>query len=93
MREATFKVRVPADLLAFGFSEEQVQSQIREWLVLSLFTEERISSGKAAQFLNLTRVESLKLLQKRGISYLNYNSEELAEEFKSVETMELDRFQ
>ena len=49
MREATFKVRVPADLLAFGFSEEQVQSQIREWLVLSLFTEERISSGKAAQ--------------------------------------------
>jgi len=93
MREATFKVRVPADLLAFGFSEEQVQSQIREWLVLSLFTEERISSGKAAQFLNLTRVEFLQLLQKRGISYLNYNSEELAEEFKSVEKMELDRFQ
>lgn len=90
MREAKFEVRVPADLLEFGFGQDQVQRHVTEWLVLSLFTEGRISSGKAAKLLNLTRVEFLRLLRKRRIAYIDYTSEELAEEFEAVEALQLD---
>jgi predicted HTH domain antitoxin len=88
MREASFEIRVPADLLEFGFDQQQIQRHVREWLVLSLFKEDRISSGKAAKLLNITRIEFLHLLQRRGIAYIDYTSEELAEEFNSVEALQ-----
>lgn len=87
MREASFEIRVPADLLEFGFDQQQIQRHVREWLVLSLF-KEGISSGKAAKLLNITRIEFLHLLQRRGIAYIDYTSEELAEEFNSVEALQ-----
>lgn len=57
---------------------------------MSLFTESRISSGKAAQLLRLTRVEFLRLLRLRGVAYIDYTPEELAEEFDAVESLKLD---
>lgn len=89
MRETTFEVRVPADLLQFGFNQEQVQHHVTEWLVLSLFTEGHISSGKAATLLNITRGEFLALLRRRGIAYVDYTSAELAEEFEAVEALDI----
>ncbi len=58
-----------------------------EWLVLSLFTEERISSGKAARLLNISRIEFLALLRVRGIAFIDYTDDELAEEFEAVEAL------
>ncbi len=85
MTETTFEVRVPAPLLRFGFDQNEIQRRITEWLVLSLFTEGHISSGKAARLLNLSRIEFLALLRARGIAYINYTADELAEEFAAVE--------
>ena len=59
-------MRVPAALVRLGYHQEEVQRQVREWLVLSLFTEGRISSGKAARWLSISRVDFLALLRKRG---------------------------
>lgn len=59
----------------------------KKWLVLSLFTEDRISSGKAARLLNISRVEFLALLRQRGISYIDYSEDELADEFAAVERL------
>ena len=90
MAEATFEVQIPADLLQFGLDREEIQRRITEWLVLSLFTEEHISSGKAARLLGITRADFLALLRTRGIAYLDYSADELAEEFASVQAMEVD---
>lgn len=87
MQDATFEVRVPAALLQFGINQQDVQTQVSEWLVLNLFTEGHISSGRAARLLNMTRVEFLALLRKRGINYLDFSEEELAEEFQAVEEL------
>ncbi|MBI3914063.1 MAG: UPF0175 family protein [Chloroflexi bacterium] len=89
MTEATFQVRVPAPLLQYGLNQEQVQHRLVEWLVLSLFTEGHISSGKSARLLNIPRVEFLALLRARGIAYVNYTAEELAEEFQAVGKLEV----
>lgn len=91
MQETTFEVRVPANLLAFGFDQDRVERHVNEWLVLSLFTEGHISSGKSAQLLGISRIQFLDLLKQRNIAYINYSAEELAEEFEAVTRLKLDR--
>jgi predicted HTH domain antitoxin len=87
MSEAAFEIRVPASLLQLGLDKEEIQRRVIEWLALSLFAEGRISSGKAARLLNITRIEFLALLRARGIAYVNYSSEEIAEEIVSAERL------
>lgn len=89
MTETTFEIQIPAPLLRYGFSRDSIQHRIIEWLVLSLFTEGYISSGKAARLLNMGRIEFLALLRARGIAYINYTPEELEEEFAAVEALEI----
>jgi len=89
MSEATFQVHIPTSLLRYGFSQADIQHHITEWLVLSLFTEGHISSGKAARLLNISRVAFLALLRARGIAYINYTPEELEEEFAAVEALDV----
>lgn len=55
--------------------------------MLSLFAEGHISSGKAARLLSMTRLEFLGLLRTRGIAYVNYTAEELADELAAVQEL------
>lgn len=89
MQEATFEIRVPADLLEFGLDQHKIQQQVNQWLVFTLFTEGHISSGKAASLLKVTRLEFLTLLRKHGIAYIDYSPQELAEEFKAVDSLDV----
>jgi len=50
---------------------------------------DRDNPGKAARLLNITRIEFLALLRARGIAYLNYTPDELAEEFAAVKKLEV----
>ena len=87
MSETTLEIKIPANLLQFGLGEEEIQRRVTEWLVLSMFTEERISSGRAAHLLGMSRVAFLALLRERGIAYIDYTQEELEEEFAAVEAL------
>ncbi len=87
MSKVTFEVRVQPDLLKFGFNQDKVQRTINEWLVLSLYTDGSISSGKAAKLLGIARIEFLDLLRKRGIAYIDYSHQELEEEFEAVKSL------
>ena len=87
LAETTFEVRVPVPLVRMGRNQREIQRRLSDWLVLSLFTEGRISSGRAARLLNISRAEFLALLQSHGIAYVNYTPDELAEEFAAVEAL------
>ena len=89
MQDTTIEVRIPKSLLQLGVNPTDIQQRVSEWLVLSLFTDDRISSGKAARLLDMSRVDFLALLQERGIAYINYSEEELAEEFTAVSQLQL----
>ena len=93
MMETTFEVRLPTPLLRLGLDKDEVQHRITEWLVLSLFVEDRVSSGKAARLLNISRVAFLDLLRARGIAYVDYTADELAEEFEAVEMLDVKQSQ
>ncbi len=93
MMETTFEVSLPTPLLRLGLDKDEVQHRITEWLVLSLFVEDRVSSGKAARLLNISRVAFLDLLRARGIAYVDYTPDELAEEFQAVEMLDVKQSQ
>ncbi len=88
MPEITFEVKLPPDLLQFGYDQERIERNVQEWLVLSLFTDGLISSGKAAKLLHISRIEFLALLKRRGIAYLDYAPQELEEEFEAARRIE-----
>ena len=87
MAELSFQVNLPSSLGQYGFNQKEVQQQFLEWAVIRLFTGGQVSSGKAARYLNLTRVEFLDLLRTRGFAYVDYSPEEMSEEFKSVKLL------
>ena len=84
MNDVILQIRVPQPLLDLGLDYDDVQQRVQEWLVLSLFTDERISSGKAARLLEMTRLDFLTLLRKQGIAYLDFSPNEWAEEAETA---------
>ncbi len=84
MLETTLNLRIPNDLLNLGLSQDEIQRRVSEWLVFSLFSEGKISSGKAGKLLGISRLEFIKLLQSRGISFINFSEEELTEEISAA---------
>lgn len=87
MQQATIDVQVPRSLLEFGLTEQEVQQRVVEWLVLSLFTEGRVSSGKAAHLLHISRLEFLTLLRERGVAYIDFSPAELEDELQAAEKL------
>lgn len=84
MLETTLNVRIPNDLLGLGLSQEEIQRRVSEWLVFSLFADGKISSGKAGKLLGISRLEFIKLLQTRGIAFVNFTQDEMNEELDAV---------
>lgn len=87
MTDAILRIQIPAPLLQFGLDEEGIQRRVREWLVISLFTEGRVSSGKAARLLEMSRYEFLRLLRARSVAYIDYSTEETAEEMEAADEL------
>ncbi len=87
MTDTAFEVRVSSALLQFGIDQSEIQRRLNEWLVLSLFIEGHISSGKAARLLGVSRIEFLALLRTRGIAYINFTPDELAEEIAAASAL------
>lgn len=89
MLAAPVTVQIPPDLLQLGIDRQEIQRRVTEWLVLSLFVEGQISSGKAAKLLHMSRGDFLTFLKRRGIAYINYSPDELTEEFDAVQQLEV----
>jgi predicted HTH domain antitoxin len=57
----------------------EVESRLRLELAISLYTQEILSLGKAAELARLSRIDFNTILARRGIP-MHYNQEELAED-------------
>jgi predicted HTH domain antitoxin len=91
MQTKTMEITLPEDLLALGLDKDKVQEEVEKWLVLSLFREGRISSGKAGSLLGIGRRGFLDLLDREGIAYLDYSLEGLEEEFQAVRELRAEQ--
>ena len=82
----TISVSVPQTLLfEAGLSKEAAGEALLRAFVLSLYRQDRISSGKAARLLGVHRMGFIRLLAEERIPYLDYTEEELDAELTTLE--------
>ena len=87
MAQTSFSVDIPGNLLNLGIGQDEIQRRISEWLVFSLFSEGKISSGKAGKLLGISRLDFIHLLKTRGIAFINYSEDEIKEELEAVKKL------
>ena len=68
-----------------GFSRGEAEEAIKEFSVLGLYLEHKISAGKAAELLGIRKREFIRLMARKGIPYFDYSDEELENEFRAVD--------
>jgi predicted HTH domain antitoxin len=80
------EIELPRKLLAaLDIPESELGRQAREWVLLELFQEGKISSGKAAEILGLSKGEFLDLLNQRNLPYLDSSLKDLEREISAAE--------
>lgn len=72
MAAVKVEVELPEELLSvFGPERASWGRSLKERVVLELFLEGQVSSGKAAEWLGVTKREFLALLDRRDLPYLD----------------------
>ena len=75
-------VEVPEEVVElFGEGPERFGRQMYEAAVVKWYDEGRISSGRGAEMLGISRADFLELLSRHQVSPFQYTAEELKEEF------------
>ncbi len=72
------------DLATLLGTKNQAVERAKELIILGLYQESRISGGKAATLLGLTRHAFISLLARKEMSYFQLNADEWAEEVATV---------
>lgn len=80
------QLELPRDLLdALNVAEGELEPRLKTLIALELFREDRISSGKAAELLGLSKVAFVQLLAQHGIPYFTETPHELATQVAAAE--------
>ena len=79
-------VQVPEDIAdLLGVGEEVISREISKLTVFELFREGKISSGKGAELLGISRFTFMEFLAEKNIPFFDYSKEELQQEFRAAE--------
>ena len=80
----TLPITLPREFIALLGAPAQATATAREYVILGLFQEARISGGKAAELLGLTREGFIALLARKGIAYFRLDPVEWDEEVARI---------
>ena len=88
MDKVTIALDLPRDLLgALDIPQTELEVRMRELIALELFREGRISSGKGAEILGVSKLEFIQRLTQHNIPYFTESAEELASDVKNLEDL------
>lgn len=85
MGTRVLSVEVPDELVALLGTPEAAAARAKEALVLDLLREARISQGKAARLLGISRWDVLRLMARHRIPSGPETPEELRQELEAAE--------
>ena len=69
--EVVVEVKLPHSLLAgSGLTRQEASNALLRSYIISLYRQDRISSGKAASLLGVHRLTFIRMLAEEGVSYL-----------------------
>jgi len=88
MDAVKMELHLPRDLLgALNIPAEELGDKAMEWITLELFREGKVSAGKAAELLGLSKSQFIDLLDRRGVPYLDVSPQELAEDVAAAQAV------
>jgi len=84
--EQAYSVSFPKQLaFTLKMQEDEFVSEMRKLTLIKLYEIGKISSGNAAKFLNISRIEFLNLLNKYQVSFFCFTAEdELLNDFENA---------
>ncbi len=86
MNTLSIHMEFPRDILGvLEISENQAGKKLREVIVLELVRDEKISTGKGAGILNISKFEFINILSRNGIPYFTESPEELDKQVSVAE--------
>lgn len=84
----TAHVELDPDIVALLEAQNRpVQETARELIVLELYRQGQLSSGKAAEVLRLSRAEFIRQASERGIPYFQLDSDDLRRELDESKSL------
>ena len=81
MDSIEISLSLPRDLIgALDVPQSGLPKLVKESFAIDMFRQNRISSGKAAELLGVTKLEFIQLLGRHGVSYFTQDPQELENE-------------
>jgi len=74
-------IELPEEVVRL-YEKGELESSVRKWSVLELVRKGKLSSGKAAEILGMTRWEFMELMSSHDIPMANFPAEELERQAK-----------
>ena len=90
MSDTVLRIPFSKDLAALLGTQHQAAEKAKELIILGLYQENRISGGKAAELLGLTRSGFISLLARKGMDYFRLTSDEWADEVATIQELDAD---
>ena len=88
MLSLSVNLRLPRELLGvLDVPQTQLEYRLKEIIALQLFQDGRISSGKGAEIMGISKLEFIRLLDRHGVSYFRESSGELEDEINMLKDM------
>jgi predicted HTH domain antitoxin len=77
----TVSIELPEDVVKL-FGEKELEASLKKWTLLELVRTGKLSSGKAAEILGITRWEFMELMSSHDVPIANFPEEELERQMK-----------
>ena len=88
MLTVNVNISLPRDLLgALDVPEVRVEGRLRELIAFELVREGRISTGKGAEMVGISKWAFIQLLAQRGIDYFTETPDELADQVTKLQRL------
>lgn len=85
MEKENITISIPSEILPLvARRKKDVPSRVFELLILELYRLGEISSGKAAQLLEMERFEFVRFASRLGIPFIDMDNEELRVDYKQA---------
>lgn len=81
----SIQIEIPEALLPFARPRDEREQLLRNAMIIFPFIQnETISYGRAAEILNLKKIDLIQLYGSLGFPYLNQTKEELEEDLRNI---------
>ena len=82
------QIEIPEALLPFARPKDEREELLRNAMIIFPFIQdETISYGRAAEILNLKKIDLIQLYGSLGIPYFNQTKEELQEDLQNIKSV------